>query len=579
VANAKRAVENAVSEDEREEAAHWLYQIQLAEKSDEKWIKQGDRILKEYSKEPIDDNYAQARKFNILWSNVQTLKPSLYGREPVPIAERRFLDKDVVGRVASQILERAMRYEMMDCNFHDSVTACVYDYLLVGRGVAWMRFVPAFGDASSLAQRGDDQLEEYDGSPVEDDKKTSAAQDAHDESPEKTDEKLIGARTFVDYVNWRDFLHSKARTWDEVEWIARKYRMTRKDLIDNFGKKIGEDVPLEKTDHERLNDTGHRDRLTDSMAKATVFEIWSKWDRKVRFIAQGYHRFLEEPREDPLNLEGFFPIPKPLFATLAHDTITPTPDYEEYRDQAMELNQLTLRINLLLSALRVAGVYDSSFKELARLLDEGGENKLIPVASWNARAEKGGLESAISFLPMKEVAETVMQLFEARDKIKNDLYEITGLSDILRGQADPRETATSIKTKGRFGSMRLQDRQAEVARFCRDIIRMMGEIISEHYPDDTLIEVSGIMYDEGVGPDMPTPPSPPHQQRQQSPQQGPQGALQLPPPQGLPVPQNGAGGPPMRRPVPGGPPMRGPDGQMYIHAPHAGGPYQRVVQH
>ena len=31
------------------------------------------------------------------------------------------------------------------------------------------------------------------------------------------------------------------------------------------------------------------------------------------------------------------------------------------------------------------------------------------------------------------------------------------------------------------------------------------------------------------------------------------------------------------RPWLGGPPMRAPDGHMYVHAPHAGGMYQRVV--
>jgi len=35
-------------------------------------------------------------------------------------------------------------------------------------------------------------------------------------------------------------------------------------------------------------------------------------------------------------------------------------------------------------------------------------------------------------------------------------------------------------------------------------------------------------------------------------------------------------GPP--RPVPGGPPVRAPDGHFYVHAPHAGGLYQRVVR-
>lgn len=548
---------NAAAADEPvdKDAARWKLQIEHAERDAETWIKRGEDILKRYRDERADDAYSGPRRYNVLWSNVQTLKPSIYGREPVPVAERRFLDKDVVGRTASQILERAMRYEMHDCGFNDTVTRCVYDYLLPGRGVAWWRFTPKFGPASSIPQRGEDQLQDIDGAPVEA-QSSGAETTEYDESDEPTDdeqeEKLVGAKLDLDYVNWKDLLHSKARTWEEVEWLARRIFMGRQDLVDTFGEEIGNAVPLDRdADERKLNSATRSDRLHDGLKKATVYEIWCKYDRKVYFVAKGFDRLLKEPTEDPLNLEGFWPCPKPLFATMTNDTLIPVPDYAEYQDQAYELDRLTQRIDLLLSALRVAGVYDSSVKELARILDEGGDNKLIPVASWAAFAQKGGVTAAISFLPIKEIADVLTGLFDAREKILNDLYQITGLSDIIRGQADPRETATAIQTKGKWGSLRLQDRQAEVARFCRDIIRMMGEIISEHYPDETLITVSGIMYEEGVGPEMPTPPKP---DQQPSPMMGHNGG---PPMGGAPPgsPQAGPGAPPPQAssPVPQSP--------------------------
>jgi len=512
------------TEENRKIASNWKSQIELAERRTEVWEKRCERIIKRFRDErmggssQITDSDGP-RRMNILWSNVQVLKPSIYGREPLPIAERRFLDRDPVGRVASQILERALRYEITESGFHDTVEMCVQDYLLPGRGTAWLRYKPLFGPATSLTDRGNDEIDptgddqtepleedkDYQLNPEEDDADLSNA------SKQEIQEQLLGSTVDVDYVYWKDFLHSKARFWKENEWVCRRVYMSRHDCIDAFGKEVGEEIPLEMTPEMEPGTQGERAvrSLPEETKKAIVYEIWFKPKREVYFIAKGYEYLLEEPREDPLGLEGFWPCPKPLFSTMTSDTLEPVPDFVEYQDQAIEIDNLTNRIDNLIKALKVAGVYNAAEKNLSRLLDEGHENKLIPVQNWAAFADKGGIANAISFMPIKEIAEVLMKLFEARDKIKNDLYEITGIADIMRGQADPRETASAIQSKGRWGSLRLQQRQAEVARFCRDIIKMMGEVICDHYPDSSLIQTSGIMFDEGIGPEPPSPPAMP----------------------------------------------------------------------
>lgn len=540
------------------ECTDWKLQIKLAEKRNEKWLKRAKKIVKRYRQE-TDDNQTASHRMNMLWSNVQTLEPCVYGREPVPIAERRFLDKDITGRVASQMLERAMRYEMADCGFHDSVQQCVKDYLLVGRGVAWLRYKPIIGPATSLGDLGDDELGDRMGMPGDPDETPHPEEDAHNESNAQTDEppaeKLLSASLDIDYVHFSDFVHSPARWWKENTWVARKYYPSRKDLIDDFGEKVGKAVPL-TMGPERDRDSAASARTeegSDSLKKAVAFEIWDKSTRKVYIVADGYEDFLKEPEDDPLNLENFFPCAKPLFATMTNDTLDPVPDYIEYQDQALQIDKLTGRIDLLISALKVAGVYDSAQKELGRLLDEGHENKLIPVPNWAAFSAKGGLPTSISFLPIKEISDVLMGLTQARDKIKADMFEITGLSDIIRGQADPRETAAAVQTKGRWGSLRLQARQANVARFCRDIISMMGEIISEHFPAETLINISGAMYDEGIGGDAPVAPKEP-----QSPMMGHNGGppMGAPPQTPVPTPAPPMGSQPVMGPsLPPHPPM------------------------
>jgi hypothetical protein len=66
--------------------------------------------------------------------------------------------------------------------------------------------------------------------------------------------------------------------------------------------------------------------------QATVYEIWWKPTKKVYFIAKSYDELCKEV-DDPLKLDGFFPCPEPISATMTNDTLIPVPDYVESQDQ------------------------------------------------------------------------------------------------------------------------------------------------------------------------------------------------------------------------------------------------------
>ena len=69
---------------------------------------------------------------------------------PIPVAERRFGDKDPIARGAAQILERALRNEIEICGYHEAMTQAVTDYLLPGRGTLWVRYAREITSGSSL---------------------------------------------------------------------------------------------------------------------------------------------------------------------------------------------------------------------------------------------------------------------------------------------------------------------------------------------------------------------------------------------------------------------------------------------
>jgi hypothetical protein len=450
--------------------AQYLEIIKQHETEFAPWHEQGRNINKRY----MDDRNARQtnrRRFNILWSNVQTLLPALYYQPPKPNVERRYRDKDPVGRLTADVLERGCTYFINDCDFSASVEQAVLDRLLSGRGVIWLRYVPHFKDA------------EVQGLPEE---QSDGYEVSDDAEPPPVPQEIEYEEVCTDYVHYEDFGHNVCRTWAEVTTVWRKVYLTRDELIARFGDDIGARVPL---DHKPQDMKSARE--LDDGKKATIYELWDKGKKQAVWLHKDYADLLDV-KDDPLRLKRFFPCPEPLYTTRSNNSLVPSPDYKQYQDQAGELDELTARIYSLTKAIKMAGVYDSSAPALANLLSEGVENRLIPVDTWAAFSEKGGLKGAVDFMPLKDVVEALLALHESRDKVKDVLYEITGMSDIMRGASDPDETAKAQQIKGQYGSMRLGKMQQAVSRFIRDGVQIMAEIMAEHFSQTTLAMITGV---------------------------------------------------------------------------------------
>lgn len=445
------------------ETSYYRALIQQYDKAAATWEKRVKRIVERYTDKRSAGQTNQHR-YNILWSNVENLKPAIYAQTPKPEVERRYLDKDPVGRIASDCLERVISYYLHTTPFGSVMRQARNDYLLAGRGGCWVRYDPELAPIDT---------------PKNDDGQITEDQEADEQL-----EQITGERVIADYVHWQDFGHNTGRTWEEVFCVWRKVYLTREQMKKRRFKAWNQ-VPLDHVDKEL------KDLATEDGKKATIYEIWDKNTRKAYWIAKEWNEYLDV-RDDPLGLDKFFPCSEPMFATLSNDSLIPIPDYVEYQDQADELDNLTHRITLLSRAIKAAGVYDASQREVGRLLNEGIENKLIPVDSWAAMAEKGGLAGAIELLPMKEIAETLLSLYEAREKVLNDLYQITGLSDLIRGDTSPEETATAQRIKNNFITLRLSEKQREMQRLAANTIEIMGVIIARHFQDETIVRISGL---------------------------------------------------------------------------------------
>jgi len=463
----------------------WIEQINLSEQELQPWWRTGDIIVRRYKNE----NRARGggrpsvgyerRRFAILWSNVSTLQPAIYAKQPVPMVDRRYRDEDLVGKIASDVLERALGFSLDQYDFDGRVKLCVLDYLLPGRGQVWVRYIPHMREVNA---EQDYEL----GEGVQDDDDTEVGEV---ETPEATEE-VVYEEVQCDHVSWKDWLTNPAREWAEVRWVARRVYMTRAELTERFGKDMAKNVPITTT--STGTDTAS-DAQKQSSQTGEVYEIWDKPTKMAYWVCKGYTGGVLDKREDPLGLTNFFPCPPPLNATTANDSTIPVADYVQYQDQADELDELTARIGKLQDALRMVGVYaGEANRELQLVFSPGNENKLIPIDTFDLWKEKGGVRGLIEWVPVDMVIQVLKGCYEARSQVLNDIYQITGLSDIIRGESNPNETATAQRMKGQWGSLRVRDRQRDLQRFCRDAIRLKAEIIAEHFSIDTLKAMTNV---------------------------------------------------------------------------------------
>jgi len=440
----------------------WKKQIEDTEKIlEKKWWNAAENIISRYldDRENEEGDGTSRRKYNIFWANVQIMMAALYATPPAPSVKRQNSDpKDDVGRVAALIIERASQIELTKdgTSMHTALQNGVEDRLVPGMGQVWCRYDSVF-DSDGVT--------------------------------------LLKETAPVDYVHYRDFLWSPSRTWDEVWWIGRRCWMKKKSFIAAYG----EDKYKEIAAAFKENSTTYKDKgLPEGFKKGRVevFELWCEDTNKVYFVNRHADELLKVV-DDPLKLDNFYPCPRPLLATVSTRSLIPRPDFTMVRDQYQELDELNDRIAVLVKALRVVGMYDKTNTELKNLLS-GPEFSMIAVEDWGSFSEAGGIKSIVDWFPVEVIADVLTKLVEQRTLLVGQIYELTSISDIMRGASSPRETAKAQTLKAQYSSVRLQLTQKAVTKWVAETIRIRAEIMCRHFSPQTLKEVSQIEYTESA---------------------------------------------------------------------------------
>lgn len=480
----------------------WEKEMEAADQFLKRFRDQGDKCLKKYT----DERGAQAGSprhgethLNIYWRNTQVMRALLYGKTPSVEVTRKFGDPtDGVARLASEIQERALNCDIErdgEDGYSTVMGEALDDRLHVGLGQARVRYV-----VEQEEQPGRDAILGEDGEELA---------PAVPSVPKKRSEDVE-----VLFIHWRDFAYSPCRIWGENRWVGFRNEMTRKGLNERFlaslmeltGKDeascrlLIETIPLSAKKANAQGDTPMSSdevdgRARDPWQRAEVWEIWDKESRRVFWWVRGFEVVLDM-KPDPLELRSFFPCPRPMMANVTNSSLLAKADYMMLEDLYGEIDSVSRRITLLQRVIRAAGVYDETAGDIAiaRLVNEGGNNEMVPIKNWGRWVEKGGAKGQIDWLPLDIIVNALAQLRDYRTELMSQADQISGMSDIMRGEASAQAaTATEQGIKAKFASVRMGALQDEFARFCSDIQRLKGEVMSKHFDARTYIEKSNLM--------------------------------------------------------------------------------------
>lgn len=484
-------------------------EMEAADKETENWRKEANKILRYFAceREMGDTPKDGAERWNLFAANVLTVMAMLYGRVPEVGVGRRFADaQDDVGRVAGLILERMLNSDIQgdDDPYALALEQALFDRLVPGLAVARVRYeMEEEGEPHTEDEEVADERTGGSGGGFRDAPRpdvAGAGVGGEQEAEEAVEGVSAGDSTplkayecvKVEYVHWEDFRwFAGARTWHDVRGIAFKHRISKDTGEERFGKDVWATVPMTPRDKSKNSEDANQ----DPWARAEVWEIWDRATRKVYWWVAGAPAVLKI-EEDPLGLKAFWPCPRPMFATTTTSTLVPIPDFRLAADQYYAIDAVVQRLALLTKALRVVGVYDAKQPAIKRVLTEATNNELIPVENWAMLGEAGGIKGVVDWFPLEQVANTIVALEERLDRMKAQLDEVTGMSDILRGQsAGQAVTATEQGIKAHFASARLQRLQDDFARFASECQQLKAEVIGNPaiFSPNTILQDSNIL--------------------------------------------------------------------------------------
>lgn len=392
----------------------------------------------------VDGRTGTDNEFDLFWASMEIVNPSVYAQAPRPVVSPRFNDRNPVVSTACEIMERCLTVSFELGGIDEALLNVRDDLVLNNRGVARVVY--------------------------EDDNKQ-------------------GKRLCYISKDRCDFLHEPGRSWAEVGWVAYGEYLTERQMRERFSNVSAAELS-KASYYANGKELARNERYNNGSSTCKVWEVWHRRDGKVYWVTKGVDVILDE-KPLFLHINGGFTCAKPAYGTLKRRSLIPIPDFFRVSPILDQINSLTSRIYDLLGWVRLRGIIPATgdvSTAVTTMMSQNDESvMLIPVPQASFASSAGKF---IEWVPIDMIATTITGLLEARAQLMQNFYEVSGISDIMRGATAAEETLGAQQLKQQNGSIRVRKKVEEMQRYARDLASMSAEIIAQKFPLDAMLEMA-----------------------------------------------------------------------------------------
>ena len=445
------------------ENKEWATELTAAYKSPnrERFLLQAKRAWSAYDAGANEGarRKGDSKDYAIFWSTIETKLPYIFSKVPTPRTRRTGAGGSPVEARACFISEALLELQLdgQDCEY--LFEEVVKSYLVTGLGQLWVRYEPTI----STDPTG----------------QTEVAREA----------------VRFDAVHYDDFLFPDVRSWADVEWVARRIFLTGEDVKERF-KVSGEQLDA------MTFKTGNRDGETigvmnlmgkDDLQTTAIWEVWCKRSRAVYFFSGDEFDVMLTPKQplDPVRFRDFFPCPRPLIATTGTDTLWPIPNHV-YTVASEETIQAAKKVQreLVRKAIPKAAINGEFAEELKKLWN-ANEPIAITLDNWMQFINKSGFDGNVAYAPIQEYVQAAQVMSQQVQEELNAYWELCGITELMRGIADPQNAAATNQMISDHGDTRIQRIIDKVAIFFKMAYCCAYDVICDVFSPQSMIRDSG----------------------------------------------------------------------------------------
>lgn len=477
--------------EENTEIVNLLKQLEQSKEEAREWHRQCKEATEECQNKIDEDSNATkpeitpgGERFNMYWSDTQTILPAIYSKTPIVISKKRLDADDKLANTGSIIDERLGQYLVDFQPFDQVMEACCLEFANCNRTSARVFFSARVAKENvriAVIQSPEQIFITQDGQPAD---PTQIQQDEQGLFILREQETITEEKVILRAISWCDILLAPGARTEEESWFkAFRIPYSKEEAEEKFGKeKLTYLKPVEYYgDKNKKKSTNHYE----------VWEVWDKRTKTVKWLSESCKHEYLKVEQDIYELDGFFPDTPILINSKPKDSLYPTTEYEQTKDCYQKLHKLYRRINRMIDAIRPRFFYDSAVDNLDTLVEKALDGMGIPLNNFADLNAKGGIGNVIQFFPLEQYVKALQQLRAEFQSQKEDLYALRGIPDVVRGVSDPRDLATSQMIKGKWASLRFSRKQKGFQAFVRDCIQLMVDLALEKFSTQTIMDIVG----------------------------------------------------------------------------------------